>query len=55
MYYELKWKEWHSGHEWFGIAYTQEEMAQMIEEAKNDTEHDLEFWGYLEVKEEGDE
>lgn len=55
MYYELKWKEWTTGDEWFGIAYTEEQVQQMIEDAKNDTEYDLEYCGALIVKEEGDE
>ena len=38
MYYELKWIEWPSGEEWFGIANTKEQIEEMIEDAANDEE-----------------
>ena len=54
MYYELKWIEWPSGEEWFGIANTKEQIVEMIEDAANDREHDFEYCGYIAVGNETD-
>ena len=54
MYYELKWIEWPSGEEWFGIANTKEQIEEMIEDAANDEEHDFEYCGYFKVGEDTD-
>lgn len=55
MYYELKWKDWRNGgEEWFSICYTKEQIEEEKEMVFNDPDHDFEYCGCLEVKEEDD-